>query len=203
MRIGLDFDNTIVCYDRLFHALAVERDLIPYQTAARKSAVRNALRIAGRENDWTELQGIAYGPRIADAPPFGGALGFVQACRRRRIPVAIISHKTRYPYRGFSHDLHDAAFAWLTNQGFIGPDALSPGDVFFEETKAAKLARIAVERVTAFVDDLPEFLSEPAFPPGVVRVLFDPAEAHPVSAQYIAVSSWGQIWTTLCQEAIA
>jgi hypothetical protein len=29
MRIGLDFDNTIACYDGVFHAAALERGLIP------------------------------------------------------------------------------------------------------------------------------------------------------------------------------
>ena len=29
MLIGVDFDNTIVCYDGLFHRVAVEQGLIP------------------------------------------------------------------------------------------------------------------------------------------------------------------------------
>lgn len=28
MRIGVDLDNTIICYDALFHALALELSLI-------------------------------------------------------------------------------------------------------------------------------------------------------------------------------
>ena len=29
MLVGLDFDNTIVCYDGLFHWLAAERSFVP------------------------------------------------------------------------------------------------------------------------------------------------------------------------------
>ena len=49
MLVGLDFDNTIVCYDRLFHRLARERGLIPEHVPATKGAVRDHLRNVGRE----------------------------------------------------------------------------------------------------------------------------------------------------------
>jgi hypothetical protein len=37
--------------------------------------------------------------------------------------------------------------------------------VFLEPTKADKLTRIATLGCTHFIDDLPEFLSDPGFPP--------------------------------------
>ena len=51
MRIGVDFDNTIAKYDRLFAALAVERGLMATPPAGGKTAVRDAVRAlpAGRE----------------------------------------------------------------------------------------------------------------------------------------------------------
>ena len=54
MRIGVDFDNTIVCYDRLFHRLARERGLIPETVPQTKGAVRDYLRSIDREDDWTK-----------------------------------------------------------------------------------------------------------------------------------------------------
>ncbi len=48
-----------------------------------KQAVRDFLRATGREADWTELQGIAYGPRIADAEPFPGVKTIPLAMPRR------------------------------------------------------------------------------------------------------------------------
>jgi FMN phosphatase YigB (HAD superfamily) len=192
MLIGLDFDNTIVCYDRLFYRLAVERGLVPMSVAAAKPAIRDYLRAAGREDEWTELQGIAYGPRIVDADPFPGVLDFLTRCRRASVRVAIISHKTRRPYRGGDHDLHAAAHAFLTSHGFYKRDetGLAPERVYFEATLAAKLLRIRSLNCAAFVDDLLELLNEPAFPSGVRRVLFDPADTHSHESRFDRARSW-------------
>ena len=46
MRIGLDFDNTIVSYDALFHRVAREQDVVPANTPVNKIAVRDHLRNA-------------------------------------------------------------------------------------------------------------------------------------------------------------
>jgi FMN phosphatase YigB (HAD superfamily) len=194
MLIGIDFDNTIVCYDRLFHRLAVERGLVPPGVAAAKSAIRDHLRATGREDEWTELQGIAYGPRIFDAEPFPGAREFLARCRRAGVRVAIVSHKTRRPYRGAASDLHAAAHAFLRSHDFYEFDTtgLAPDQVFLEEALAGKLGRIGALRCTAFVDDLPELLADPAFPTGVRKVLFDPARRFARDGRFDGVASWDE-----------
>jgi hypothetical protein len=195
MRLGIDFDNTIVCYDALFHRLASERGLVPSNLAASKSAVRDYLRHAGNEEAWTEMQGMVYGPYLRDAHPFPGVLNFFRACRAAGIPVCIISHKTRHPFRGEPHDLHAAAIDWLEMQGFFDPAQVDlPRDqVFFELTKTAKLDRIRQSGCTHFIDDLPEFLGETAFPPQVLRLLFDPNDLYVDNARFLRVQSWDEI----------
>jgi hypothetical protein len=192
MRIGIDFDNTIVCYDSLFHQLAAERGLIPAGLPADKESVRNFLREQGREDDWTELQGLAYGLRIGEAVAFANVRSFLCRCRAAAIPTWIISHKTRRPFRGPQADLHEAARGWLREQGFHAADGpgLLDEQVIFEETKAGKLRRIAELRCTHFIDDLPEFLDAPNFPPDVERVLFDPQERHAGKSAFPCISSW-------------
>ncbi len=74
MLVGVDFDNTIVCYDRLFHKAALEKGLIPPELPASKGQVRDYMRANGAEDAWTELQGYVYGPRMLDAAPFAGTL---------------------------------------------------------------------------------------------------------------------------------
>jgi hypothetical protein len=69
--------------------------------------------------------------------------------------------------------------------------------VFFEETLAGKLARIGALRCTAFIDDLPELLAEPAFPIGVRRVLFDPARRYPRDGRFERVGSWDECGDSL------
>lgn len=195
MLVGLDFDNTIVCYDRLFHRLARERGLIPETVPATKGAVRDYLRSIDREDDWTEMQGEGYGPRISDAEPFPGVKEFLAACRAADIPVAIVSHKTKHPYLGPKYDLHEAAHTFLTTHGFYrtSDTGLSPLSVWLELTKQAKLDRIGALGCGVFVDDLPEFLGEPSFPARPRKILFDPAGANADRADYTRADSWARI----------
>ena len=199
MRLGVDFDNTLVCYDQVFHAAARELDLIPPDLPVSKDSVRDYLRRAGREDDWTELQGFVYGPRMADAWPFTGALEFLKRCTMAGVPVWIVSHKTLHPYRGPQYDLHEAARGWLAAHGVHDPAgiALPEEQVYFELTKQEKLARIAALGCTHFIDDLPEFLAEPAFPDGVVRLLFDPNDHHPAETRFVRFGSWDDAWQVL------
>ncbi|MBL9138292.1 MAG: aminoglycoside phosphotransferase family protein [Verrucomicrobiales bacterium] len=192
MRLGIDFDNTIVCYDALFHRVALEGGWIPADLPVNKTDVRNHLRATGREPIWTEMQGRVYGARMSEAAPYPGVKAFFRACRRAGIPVCIISHKTRRPFLGEPHDLHQAASDWLKQEGFFDETdiGLTRDQVFFELTKASKLDRIAACRCTHFVDDLPEFLGEAGFPPGVERLLFDPNRLYVEDRRFERMESW-------------
>jgi len=200
--IGVDLDNTIVCYDDLLRAVALERGLIPESLPPSKQAVRDWLRRAGQEELWTELQGHVYGVRMQKARPFPGALEFFARCRTLAIPVLIISHRTRYPYLGEEHDLHQAARAWLEARGFCDPNrtGLRADRVYLELTKREKLARIASAACSHFIDDLPEFLDEPAFPSGVEKILFDPGGIHAHCTTACRAASWAAIERLLLGE---
>ena len=201
--IGVDFDNTIVRYDELFHRVACDRQLIPADVPANKELVRDYLRADNREDDWTELQGYVYGARMDEAAAFPGVLEFFAEAVRRGIDVVIISHKTRHPYIGERHDLHAAARHWLEINGFFDPSriGMQPGRVFFEETKAGKLERIGQQQCTHFIDDLPELLREADFPEATRRILFRPQGGEMAGAEdfFSVLSDWQQIaefvWT--------
>jgi len=187
VRIGLDFDNTIVSYDRLFHKVALERALIPADLPQNKLLVRDYLRKIGQEDDWTEMQGLVYGARMDEADIFEGCLDFLRAARQAGCTLFIISHKTARPFRGPPYDLHKAARHWVENT----LNEVMPSDhVFFEVTKDAKLGRAADCRCDIFVDDLPEILLAPGFPPDTRRILFDPEAHHPANEAWQSVASW-------------
>jgi hypothetical protein len=191
MKIGIDFDNTIVCYDSLFHVLAQEQALIDPETPISKGAVRDALRAAGHEESWIALQGEVYGARITEAPPFAEVQTFLRQCQTKNIPTAIISHKTRHPFRGPQYDLHAAARNWLAFHGFTSPSpALVPDShVFLELTQQAKLKRIATWECDFFIDDLPEFLQDPDFPAETTPILFDPGQLYTPS-NLLSFNDW-------------
>ncbi|OGS33451.1 MAG: hypothetical protein A3J82_04135, partial [Elusimicrobia bacterium RIFOXYA2_FULL_69_6] len=199
MILGVDLDNTIVCYDQLFRDLALGRGWIPATVNASKGAVRQWLRQAGQEDLWTQLQGLAYGPGMQDAPPFPGALAFFRRCRELGVPIVVISHRSRHPFLGPPYDLHQAAREWLAAQGFhdAGEIGLSEECVYFELTVQDKLARIRQTRCSHFIDDLAEFLCEPSFPEGVQKILFDPNDLGPECPGAWRADSWHTLQTRL------
>lgn len=195
MRIGVDFDNTIVCYDEVFHKVALEGGYIPTDLSVSKGQVRDYLRRSGKEDIWTEMQGYVYGMCILDAKPFPGVKEFFGKSKELGIPVDIISHRTKYPYMGPKYDLHMAAVKWLETQGFFEPSklGLSRTHFFLELTKADKIKRIVDTGCTHFIDDLPEFLLAPSFPKNVISILFDPNNSCEPGFAFQRVSSWAEV----------
>jgi hypothetical protein len=175
MRIGIDFDNTIVCYDGVFHLAALERGLIPRDLPGGKNDVRDFLNSSGRKDDFTELQGYVYGARMDLAALYPGVLDFFERARTLGHDLFIVSHKTRHPLRGARYDLHAAALRFLETNRLIGDHCrFAARETFFEETKDAKIARIAALDLDAFIDDLPEILCMRDFPARTAAILFDP-----------------------------
>jgi hypothetical protein len=195
--IGIDFDNTIVCYDRVFHCEAVRRGWVPSSLPATKGAVRAHLHAHADEQAWTLLQGHVYGHGIREAEPYPGALEFLGRCAREGVRAHVISHKTRHPVRGPAVDLHAAALDWLSRHGVLGEGAgrLGSDRVHFAPTRRDKLRKIREVGCTAFIDDLPDVFTEPGFPSGVERFLFAPTGQSPRS-EFRAASTWSalEVW---------
>lgn len=191
--IGLDFDNTIVTYDRVFHGRALASHLIGPEVPVRKKEVRDAIRLLpDGERSWTELQGIVYGRAMPEADPAPGVEEFLRVCRERKTRVSIISHKTEYPAIGERVSLRDAARSWLELRGFSSRFGIAPADIFFVGTLGEKLERIGRQGCTHYVDDLTEVLAHPAFPAGVARILYTPGEEGPPPGT-LAFRSWEAI----------
>ena len=175
MRIGIDFDNTLVDYERVFAAAAVRRGLIPDGFAGSKRALRDAVRrLPGGEHAWQCLQAEVYGARIAAAVPFPGVHAFFERCHRRGVEVFIVSHKTRFGHHDpVGLNLRAAAIGWMAQHRFFDADGFGiPLErVYFESQRAQKLDRIRMIGCTHFIDDLEEVLADPRFPDAVNPIL--------------------------------
>jgi len=198
MRIGLDFDNTIVCYDHAIALLAEELFELPVEVPRTKLGLRDHLRAAGREPEWTAFQGELYGPGMRHAAPFEGAITTMQQLLVEGHELVIISHRSRRPYAGAPHDLHAAARTWvadhLQSAGLFGA-AGDEAQVHFLGTRDQKVKMITHLGCEVFLDDLPEVLSAPGFQPATSGILFDPEDvsgACEVSGP-IRITSWMQL----------
>ena len=177
MHIGIDFDNTIVNYDRVFFRHALKLGLISKGVKRNKQIIRDAIRILPEGNDkWTKLQGLVYGKYMDEAELTQGVKGFLKACKKNSFKVSIISHKTLYPAIGPRINLHVAAEKWLKNMDFLSNLGLAKSDVMFKETLEEKLDAISQRQCEYFIDDLKEVLSHPSFPKGVKKILYGQQE---------------------------
>lgn len=175
MLIGIDFDNTIACYDEGFLSVAREMELVPANFRGGKKAVRDAVRKgAGGDIAWQMLQARLYGRDIGQARLADGVTMLLERARLRNIPVAVISHKTQFSPFDAATDLRLAAKAWMETNGLFDPAGMGvrPENVFFEATRHDKLRRIASLGCTHFIDDLDEVFHESEFPDGVRSYLY-------------------------------
>jgi hypothetical protein len=193
MKIGIDLDNTLICYDQAFQRVGREEGLLPPSFEGDKAAVKRAL-LKERPDGllWETLQGLVYGRRIDAAILFDGVARFLGVCRRRGDKVAIVSHKTDLAHHDpLRTDLRAAALQWMEANRFFQPAglALQREDVFFESTRDEKIRRIAALDLDLFVDDLAEVLAHEDMPAACRKILFgqEPQERF---EQY---ATWGEL----------
>jgi hypothetical protein len=194
MKVGVDFDNTIVSYEKVFHQVGLEKSLIDSNVDISKISVRNHLISSGKNDIWTELQGYVYGKRMLDAEVFPGFINFLNFANKNKIQVLIVSHKTIYPYIGKKYNLHDSArefiSKYLTNQN---KNLISKKNIFFELTQKDKAMRVHQESCDYFVDDLPEIFALKEFPSLTKKILFDPNNKHNNFENGVVINNWKAI----------
>ena len=191
--LGLDFDNTLVKYDRLFYALAIERELIDKNMPENKIAIRDFLRREGKEEQFTLLQAEVYGKRILEAEAAVGMLENLKKISDNGISMVLISHKTKTPYKGPKYDLHQAAWNWLEKNNFFDPSGLnwSKEQVFFEETKYNKIERIIEQKCTHYIDDLEEILE--MIPNKVKKIKYGTVSKEGKNGNIIEMMDWREV----------
>lgn len=213
LHIGIDFDNTIVSYHESIPLLAEEFFVhLPDDLPLEKVPLRNYLRSVNRESEWTEFQGLLYGPGMLYAKPYTGCIETLHTLQTCGFLLTIISHRSRFPYAGPKYDLHQHANSWIERH-------LIPHDLFSSRTNISslpyvhpfnflgtlneKLQAISRSGCDVFIDDLPEVLNHNLFPPSTTPFLFSPSPGHatidiasPRNDAFV-VSNWSDLPTLL------
>ncbi|WP_419781013.1 hypothetical protein [Maridesulfovibrio sp.] len=174
MLVGIDLDNTIICYDRALHGIALERGLISADTPATKQIIRDDVRAKHGEMEWQKLQVAIYGPHIDRAELMAGVWDFLLRLKENGIEFKIVSHKTRYPNYGENKvDLRTAAIKFLEGHNFFNESGvgLTEKDVFFLSTRTDKIRTIRELGCSLFIDDLKELYLDTDFPDKTARIL--------------------------------
>ena len=200
MRIGLDLDNTIIDYDGAFITCAMRAGLGPFEHDSTKRAVRDHLRtLPDGETKWTRLQAEVYGPAIHLAKPAEGVRDFLSKARALRAQLFIISHKTQFAAASPQGvDLRRAAFEWLEKSGLLACGGIDQAKVIFTDSRDAKVGEISSLNLEAFVDDLPEVLTHPGFPPEVRRLHYSLQEVpHAFTPPLETCRGWAEVGARL------
>jgi len=193
MRIGLDFDNTIACYDSAITKLVEEMFELPDLVPRTKLGVRDYLRMQDREVEWTAFQGELYGPGMRYAQAYEGAIETMLELNALGHELFIVSHRSKKPYAGHPHDLHATARAWLKET--IQSHGLFINDqVFFLETRDQKVQIIKELSCDIFLDDLPEVLEATKFPITTRGILFAPDGSKEKGLnKHVTISQWANL----------
>ena len=170
--IGIDFDNTLVIYDRIFYDLALTRGFIQENIPANKISVRDEMISNGIESKFTEMQGEIYGNLIKNSKLQKDLAKSLQFLIKKGIKISIVSHKTKFPIKGKKYDLHQAALSWLRSKKFFDEEfiGIKLKNVYFEETIEKKIQRIKDIGCTHFIDDLEKILEK--LDHNIVKILF-------------------------------
>ncbi len=171
MLIGVDFDNTLVCYDSAIQKLADEF-LVPAYVNRVKSDIKSYFHNEGKHQQWTEFQGHLYGPGMIHARPFKNCVRVLARMNERGFNFSIISHRSRVPYAGPKYDLHEFAQEWIDK--WLVDDVTFDGKIFFNLTLDKKILEIQNQKCHVFIDDLIDVFDHVYFPTSTKKILFVP-----------------------------
>ncbi len=172
LRIGIDFDNTLVSYDKLFKQIIKSKKWPLAKGEATKEQLKKVL-LSSEPNDlkWQEIQSMAYGTEhMLKAKSFDGALECIKFLKRSGCEVYIVSHKSKKSHFDESKDLHEFAKKWIKENNIH--KVISLKNIFFEETLEKKNNRIKEINCHFFIDDLEKVFKHPSFPSSCIPILF-------------------------------
>lgn len=193
MLIGVDFDNTIACYEGLFDRVAREWGLPIAPGLVTREEIRDHLNKHGYRDDFTRLQGHVYGPGLQLAQVWPGVKEFIATAISQGHEVFIVSHKTRHPLLGPPYDLRACALDFLRVHQVLHDEPVVGHNVFFEDSVRDKVQRAMMLKVNVFVDDLPEVFVHFGNEKAVTKILFNPRGIAPGTDDVISVPNWTSV----------
>jgi hypothetical protein len=198
MRIGIDFDNTIVNYNKIFVEAAKNKKFITSSWFGNKEQLKKEL--STKKNKWQIIQGLVYGPLMMNATCFPGLKKFLIKASFSNYKLYIISHKTIYGHFDETKtNLRLQALSWLQKNNFfdLNEISLKKENVFFCNDREAKINKINELSLDFMIDDLSEIFDN-VIPKKTKKILFN-ENLILTKADYIC-KNWDQISNLIIPE---
>jgi len=194
MIIGLDFDNTLACYNDIFSSEAKLKGLISEKWEGSKYDLKQIINSQqGGQTVWQKLQGQVYGPSMKYATLFPGVARFLLRCKLEGHKIFIVSHKTKYGHFDKTKTLlRDESLKWMESQGFFKNNVygINKKNIFFANTQSEKVAIINSLNLDIFIDDLDEIFLNHDFPE-IKKILFNQSSSNQSNAELY--NNWADI----------
>ena len=158
IKVGFDFDNTIINYDNLFYEISLKKGLLPKRLGKSKESVKNFLIKNYPIKIWQKIQSEVYSQLIYLAKPNNEIIKLIKYLIKNNIEVFIVSHKTKFPYFGNKINLHKLSLKWIDKNILKKKIKIQRKNIFFETTEKKKINKIKKLKLTHFVDDLDKIL---------------------------------------------
>ena len=169
MRIGFDFDNTIVDYDLVFTQIADELNLEYLDSP--KNSIKNYYEIElGQPNSWKKIQFKVYCELISKISPSEKFITFLNWLIDNKHDIFIVSHKTQnIRINNKNLNLRQPAKKWIEKN----IPNFNKERLFFESSAIAKIRKIKSLNLDFFVDDLVTILNHRQFPHVTKKILIN------------------------------
>jgi hypothetical protein len=187
MRIGFDFDNTIVDYDLVFTQIADQLNLEYLDSP--KNSIKNYYEVElGQPNSWKKIQFTVYCELISKISPSKKFITLLNWLIDNKHDIFIVSHKTQnIKINNTNLNLREPAKKWIEKNIPI----FKKERIFFESSAAAKVRKIKSLSLDFYVDDLLSILNHRQFPVVTKKILFNSSELK-LNNIYIA-SNWDEV----------
>lgn len=192
--IGIDFDNTLVCYNQPIRLKLQELGLDEKSDHSPKNELKQHLIEGGGNLAWTLFQGELYGREIEKAQPAEGATQAINTLLHSGYDVRIISHRSLFSALGPAYPLHQAAIRFLETRILpeIEPALRDRLSYRFCPSLEKKISEIRDANCHAFIDDLSSVLTHPNFPKNTHRIHYSNSSSIPITRD-----NWGDIAETI------
>ena len=169
MRIGFDFDNTIVNYDLVFSQIADQLNLEYLDSP--KNSIKNYYEVElGQRNLWKKVQFKVYCELISKIEPSDKFIALLHWLIENKHDIFIVSHKSQnIKINNKNLNLREPAKKWLERNIPI----FNKERIFFESSAIAKIRKIKSLSLDFFVDDLVTILNLRQFPLLTKKILYN------------------------------
>ena len=187
MRIGFDFDNTIVDYTPVFTKIANDLGL-KYENNPKNSIKYYFENELDNPSSWKEVQLQVYCELINSIKPSDKLSDLIKWLIDYNHDFFIVSHKTQTIKSGNSKtNLREPANKWIENNLPL----FKKERIFFESSALAKVRKINSLRLDYFVDDLLTILKHHQFPKETKKILFNSTTNK--DKKFYKASSWDEV----------